>query len=70
MSKSKTKKMREHKVRQGQRDPGLSRLTFGVFDGVTKRPPVPSVVAERKQNKHKKKGFDYDKDSGAFYNVI
>lgn len=70
MSKSKTKKMREHQIRQGKRDPQLSRLTFGVFDGVTKRPPVPSVVAERKQNKHKKKGFDYDGNSGAFSDVI
>lgn len=67
MAKSKAKKMREHLVRQGKMDPADMRLTFGVLDGVTKRPPVPSVVAERKQNKHKNKRFDYDKDSGAFY---
>jgi hypothetical protein len=69
MAKTKAKKMREHLVRQGKLDPSMHRLNFGVLDGVTKRPPVPVVVVEKKLNKHKNKRFDYDKDSGTSYCV-
>lgn len=70
MAKSKAKKMREHLVRQGKMDPGVGRLSWGVLDGVTKKPPVPGVVQERKMNKHKNKRFDHGGyDGGASYCV-
>ena len=60
MAKSKNKKMREKLVREGKNDPSMMRLTWGVFDGVTKRTPTKQEKLNKQKYKRDYSQTDYN----------
>lgn len=60
MAKSKNKKMREKLVREGKMDPAQSRLTWGIFDGVTKRTPTKTEKLNKRKYKRDYNESDYN----------
>ncbi|MNV40138.1 hypothetical protein D3C71_1317390 [compost metagenome] len=54
MAKSKSRKDREKMAKQGQYAPNMSRLTWGVMDGVTKRTPTKLEKLNKLQGKYKR----------------
>ena len=63
MAKSKARKEREKLEREGKRNPSLSRITWGVFDGVTKRTPTKK---ERMNKQKYKRDYSREDYNGAF----
>ncbi|PGS48296.1 hypothetical protein [Bacillus sp. AFS041924] len=58
MSKSRAKKLREKLVREGNRNPELSRSPFSMLDLNTRR--TKSKLEKLNQVKHKKQSFGND----------
>ncbi|MNV22267.1 hypothetical protein D3C71_1132330 [compost metagenome] len=54
MAKSKSRKDREKLAKQGKHDPGASRLSWGIFDGVTKMTPTKKEKLNKLGNKYKR----------------
>ena len=62
MAKSKSKKMLNHKLKNGMNiDPRNRRGDFGTINGVSKATPTLVEKQRRKENKHKKRDR-YDRE--------
>lgn len=60
MAKSKSRKDREKLARDGKQGPDLMRLTWGIFDGVTKKTPTKQEKLNKQKYKRNYSREDYN----------